>query len=82
VRGVRRAALALITIYQGLRGSKPSPCRYFPTCSAYAAEAIERHGLWHGGRLAARRLARCRPGGPHGVDLVPVERHSEEVVAR
>jgi putative membrane protein insertion efficiency factor len=81
-RGVRRAALALIALYQGLRGSKPSPCRYFPTCSAYAAEAIERHGVWYGGRLTARRLARCRPGGSHGVDLVPLERHPVEEATR
>jgi putative membrane protein insertion efficiency factor len=73
-RGARLVALALITLYQGLRGSKPSPCRYFPTCSAYASEAIERHGVWVGSRLTARRLARCRPHGPHGVDQVPLER--------
>lgn len=74
MKAPRRAALGLIALYQGLRGPSPSPCRYFPTCSAYAAEAIERHGLLHGGRLALGRLARCRPGGPHGVDLVPLER--------
>ena len=89
-RGPRRVALALIRLYQALCGSRPSPCRYFPTCSAYAAEAIDRHGLWHGGRLAVRRLVRCRPGGAHGIDLVPLERpcrhapqsaevHAEEV---
>lgn len=72
----RRSAVALIRLYQGLRGPRPSPCRYFPTCSTYAAEAIERHGLWYGGRLALRRLARCRPGGSHGVDLVPLERRA------
>ncbi len=71
VRVARRAALLLIRVYQLARTGRPSPCRYWPTCSAYAAEAIERHGLRHGGWLAARRLARCHPWGGHGVDPVP-----------
>jgi putative membrane protein insertion efficiency factor len=68
-----RVALALIAIYQARRADRPSPCRFWPTCSAYAAEAIDRHGLWRGSRLAIGRLLRCRPFGPHGVDLVPLE---------
>ncbi len=68
-----RAALATIALYQGLRHGGVSPCRFQPTCSAYAAEAIERFGLLHGGGLAVRRLARCHPLGGHGVDLVPAE---------
>ncbi|MGP8060155.1 MAG: membrane protein insertion efficiency factor YidD [Acidimicrobiales bacterium] len=67
----QRVALALIRAYQGLRSGRPSGCRYYPSCSAYGAEAIETHGLWRGGRLAARRLGRCHPFGGHGVDLVP-----------
>ena len=46
-------------------------CRHLPTCSAYAVEAIERHGPWQGTRLAAARLWRCRPGGTFGHDPVP-----------
>lgn len=46
-------------------------CRFTPTCSAYALEALERHGAVRGGWLALRRLARCRPGGGRGVDDVP-----------
>jgi uncharacterized protein len=68
----QRAALAGIRAYQGLRSGHPSPCRFYPTCSAYAAEAVERHGLWRGSRLALRRLARCHPLGGKGVDLVPL----------
>jgi putative membrane protein insertion efficiency factor len=69
----RRAALAAIAGYQHLREGRPSPCRFYPTCSAYAAEAIETHGLWRGGRLALRRISRCHPLGKSGVDLVPLE---------
>lgn len=46
-------------------------CRFEPSCSVYAREAIVRHGARRGGWLAARRLWRCRPGGDAGVDPVP-----------
>jgi uncharacterized protein len=46
-------------------------CRFYPSCSQYAREAIEVHGAWCGGWLALRRLARCHPWQPGGVDPVP-----------
>ncbi|TDE12610.1 membrane protein insertion efficiency factor YidD [Jiangella asiatica] len=46
-------------------------CRYYPSCSAYALTAVERHGALRGGWLAARRLGRCHPWCAGGVDLVP-----------
>jgi putative membrane protein insertion efficiency factor len=49
----------------------PPSCRYYPSCSAYAAEALHRHGPFKGSLLAARRLLRCHPWAPGGVDTVP-----------
>lgn len=49
----------------------PSHCRFYPSCSAYALEALERHGAARGTLLAARRLGRCHPWNPGGVDRVP-----------
>jgi putative membrane protein insertion efficiency factor len=48
-----------------------SACKFYPSCSHYATEAIERHGAWHGAHLAAARLWRCRPFTAGGYDPVP-----------
>ena len=69
------AALALLRGYQAAASGHVSPCRFYPSCSNYAAEAFSVHGFWRGLALTARRLLRCRPFGPHGVDLVPLPAH-------
>jgi len=49
----------------------PSVCRFTPSCSAYAKEAIMKYGAVKGGKLAVKRILRCRPGKPGGFDPVP-----------
>ncbi|HEY8321895.1 MAG TPA: membrane protein insertion efficiency factor YidD [Candidatus Baltobacteraceae bacterium] len=64
--------LALLRVYKAVVSPLlPPACRFYPSCSQYAAGAIEKHGVMRGGILAARRLARCNPFTPGGVDPVP-----------
>lgn len=69
--------IRLINAYQRASEGKPSPCRFTPSCSAYAKEALELHGRRRGLWLALRRILRCRPFGPSGWDPVPVPRHHD-----
>lgn len=64
--------LTLIRAYQLLLSPMlGASCRYTPTCSQYAVEAIQKHGPFKGGWLAIKRIARCHPWGGHGHDPVP-----------
>jgi putative membrane protein insertion efficiency factor len=69
-----RSLVKVVAGYQWLFAGRASACRFYPSCSNYALEAIETHGAWRGTLLVIRRLGRCRPLGPHGVDLVPASR--------
>jgi hypothetical protein len=69
---MRGIALRLIRFYQhSMSPYWPGSCRYSPTCSHYADEAITTHGLLKGGWLTAKRLGRCQPWGGEGYDPVP-----------
>ncbi len=68
--------IALIRLYQlTLSPFLGGSCRFLPTCSVYARQAIERHGAWRGSLLALRRLSRCHPLGASGFDPVPEPRN-------
>jgi putative membrane protein insertion efficiency factor len=65
--------VAAVRLYQREISPRREPCCHFtPTCSAYAVQALERHGALRGSWLTVRRLVRCRPGGRRGTDPVPV----------
>ncbi len=67
-----RLLLLLIRAYRRfISPYTPPTCRFYPSCSAYAAEAVARHGPWRGAGLAVRRLLRCHPWNPGGYDPVP-----------
>jgi putative membrane protein insertion efficiency factor len=65
------ALLGLVHLYRLLSAPWPSPCRFQPTCSTYAVEALAAHGALRGGWLTVRRIARCQPLCEGGFDPVP-----------
>lgn len=79
----RALLLGLIRLYQWvLSPLLPRSCRFLPSCSEYAAEALHRHGLVFGCWLALRRLLRCHPWGGHGYDPVPEGFHRRPSTGR
>ncbi len=75
---MKRLALSLIAFYRkAISPAKPPCCRFYPTCSAYAEQAVKEWGLLRGGALAVRRLCRCNPLFKGGYDPVP-ERGKKE----
>ena len=69
---MRRLLILGVRAYQvGIGPLLPASCRYYPSCSAYAIEALEKHGAMRGTWLSARRILRCHPFRPGGYDPVP-----------
>jgi len=69
---VKRVLILIVRGWQiGPSAVLPPSCRYMPSCSAYAIEALERHGAFRGGWLTLKRLLRCQPWGGSGFDPVP-----------
>jgi putative membrane protein insertion efficiency factor len=67
----QRGVVGALKLYQTVRAGRPSPCRFDPSCSTYALEAVQYHGAWRGLGMSARRVARCHPWGGFGFDPVP-----------
>lgn len=68
----RLLIVSLLKLYRAVVSPMYGPtCRFYPSCSEYALVAVERHGVVRGGWLATRRLLRCHPWNPGGVDPVP-----------
>ena len=69
---MKHALIGIARLWQiGPSRLLPPTCRFQPSCSAYAIQALERHGAIRGGWLAAKRILRCNPWGGHGHDPVP-----------
>jgi putative membrane protein insertion efficiency factor len=69
-----RVLRAFVRFYQYVAVGRASTCRFTPSCSTYAIEALEEHGAWRGGWLSLRRLSRCHPWGGFGYDPVPTRK--------
>lgn len=68
---MKTVLLALVRLYRRIPRLGPSPCRFQPSCSAYALDALEEHGALRGSWLTVRRLLRCQPFSAGGFDPVP-----------
>lgn len=76
---MKRLLIGLIRFYQrAISPRKPPSCRFIPTCSAYAIEAIERFGVIRGTGLALWRILRCNPWGGSGYDPVPEKKEKKK----
>ncbi|WP_042345123.1 membrane protein insertion efficiency factor YidD [Bacillus massiliigorillae] len=69
---MKKLFLSIIHFYRTVISPlKPPTCRFYPTCSAYGLEAIQRFGAWKGGWLTLKRILKCHPFHPGGFDYVP-----------
>lgn len=71
---MKKILIKLIKLYQKTPTHIHNNCRFVPTCSNYAIEALETHGAFKGSLLAIKRIIKCHPGGKTGLDPVPPKR--------
>ncbi len=74
---MKKLLISIIQIYQKIKGPWHWKCRYIPTCSNYAIEAIKIHGSFYGTILTIKRILRCNPLGNSGYDPVPPKRRKQ-----
>ncbi len=67
----KKICTAIITIYQRISSLTPPVCRFYPSCSEYMKQAIEKYGIFKGCWLGIKRICRCHPGNPGGYDPIP-----------
>lgn len=75
---MKKILIAIIRLYQKMPLKSHSLCRFTPTCSEYAIQAIEEHGAIKGTAMALKRVSKCRPGGGHGFDPVSKKEKKHE----
>ena len=75
---MKKLLIKIIKLYQKIPGSWHNSCRFTPTCSNYAKEAIERFGSFKGSLLAIKRILKCNPFGPSGFDPVPKKKEKKK----
>lgn len=78
---IKKGIIKLIKLYQKIPGKWHGSCKYYPTCSAYAIEALEKHGLLKGLYLSIWRILRCNPWSKGGYDPVPDETNNVEKIS-
>lgn len=77
---MKKLIISIIRIYQKMPLSSHSKCRYYPTCSNYAIDALEEYGLFKGLYLSIKRILRCNPWGGYGYDPVKVKEIKNEKI--
>lgn len=75
---MKKVLIAIIKFYQKIPGNFHNSCRFVPTCSNYAIEAIETYGAFKGGIMSIKRILRCNPWGKSGYDPVVCERKNKK----
>lgn len=74
---MKNVLIKIIKLYQNTPLHSHNNCRFIPSCSNYAIEALEVYGFWKGSILSVKRILKCNPFGKHGIDPVPLKNKDE-----